>query len=716
MSGSVPLLRGSWVRRRLLLPFALLVLVVSAALVAALSLADTRTAVRVCLPMLVLAVAGLPGLGAELAEARRAELGIAAVRGVHGLGLSRLLLPEPLLALLVGALVGNVLGIGLARALAQVRGLRQDSPWTTAGVLAQLVVLALLLAGLALGTRGQARRPLFEQVSVMVRRRPASTTLAFAALLVLTAAALAGYRSRTGAAADGDWLVAAGPGLCALAAGGLTLAVLGLLARLLPGSSSSDLARWLATRSMARRRDRRRPQVLGVAAAVLALFALLASASVSSWVGENARLRNGAALRIPVHMGGLAALELTHEVDPDGRWLMAAQVVADTSDPAQRLVLLDTARYRRVAAPALANTAAGGLDHLLGKLRRGPSVPLGDGPTVTLTGRIVDGPVPAALRVRLDHVDPAGGFQGDQFRVPVSADGTFDWTGRLAECAQGCAPTALGVQPVGVTDTVQLHFDRIGVGGTGITDLEWASDETGYANLDKGNRLLHSDSGLDLGVSRFGFGLTLARSPLDVVSSGRIQVRGDATLPGTGGALREPVDVGHVTALPFVVAGGVLADLPRAAVGAGPTPVSAQVYVLARDDTPASVLRRLPGADAVVDLDAAADDLRVTSKASRATLYAAAALAALLVGLAQLLAQSARTAEARDRERADLRRVGVPDRVLTRARRLELVATIGTGAVVAVAGALVAWWLFGDTLALVDPPAFTPAPTRGGLW
>ena len=51
-----------------------------------------------------------PSIGAELAVARREEIGLARLRGIHGLRLWRFLLVEPLLAIVLGTLLGLVVG------------------------------------------------------------------------------------------------------------------------------------------------------------------------------------------------------------------------------------------------------------------------------------------------------------------------------------------------------------------------------------------------------------------------------------------------------------------------------------------------------------------------------------------------------------------------------------------------------------------------------
>ena len=61
-------------------------------------------------PLLLLGAVAVPSIGAELAVARREEIGLARLRGIHGLRLWRFLLVEPLLAIVTGTLIGLAVG------------------------------------------------------------------------------------------------------------------------------------------------------------------------------------------------------------------------------------------------------------------------------------------------------------------------------------------------------------------------------------------------------------------------------------------------------------------------------------------------------------------------------------------------------------------------------------------------------------------------------
>lgn len=722
MSGAAAFVSGCRARRQLLAPYGALVALVTGVLVVSLATAPTGTALRLCLPLVVLAVTGLPGLGAELAEARRSETGIAGVRGVRGVQLLRMVVPEPLLVLLLGTSLGCGLGAGAARWL----GHRDDLPlprawaWSDSALLG--VVLVLLLIGVVLGSRALLRAPLFDQISPVRRRGPASRAATFVALLALGGFALAGYRSRHGGTAGEDWLVAAGPALGGLVAGALAVLALhavGALGRLARGSR---LSTWLALRALAAGRDRRRAVVLGVAAGSVALFALSGASAVGGWVSQSARLSNGAELRIPVDLSAVGALQLTRRVDPHGRWLAAAEVTSASTDSTQRQVLLDTTRFSRVLGPTLRSTAADRLGDQGPRLRRGPAVVIGPvgspSTTVAVRGRVLSGPLSGqrhgSVLVEVNYL-AASGTLSTGTGVARTGAGTLAGTIRLDDCGSGCAPTSIAFQPGAQLRGAVLRLGAIRLGTTSLLDLPWQV-AAGTFGEDAG-----ADAGRDpAGRLRLRLGadvimLRLDESPLDVVSTADMRLAPDATLPGTGGARRAPHVVAELPALPFVHAGGLLADLARGALGGSSTPPGSSVYVLARGDTPASVLRQVPASGTPRDVADAEDALRREVNAGAAGLYLLAGLAALLAGGLHVITVAGRTRSARARTQRDLGRVGVTAAVRRRALAQERVV-VGTAVLgFVVLGWVVSWWLFGDTLSLVRVPA-NGLPLRDTLW
>lgn len=718
MTGSGTFVRGCWVRRQVLLPYAAVTTLTTGVLIASLGLTTTTVALRLCLALLVLGVTGLPGLGAELAEARRRETGIAGVRGLRGLALLRLVVPEPLLALFLGAVAGAALGVGVAHWVAGRGTPTEHLAWTWSDSTLLGAVLVMLLAGVVVGSRALLRQPLFEQISPVLRRLPPSRATTFLALLALVGLALAGYRSRQDLGAQDDWLVAAGPALGGLVAGGfavLALGAVGALGRLVRGSR---LSTWLAVRALTGGRDRRRAVVLGVAGASVALFAISAGSAVSSWVHQTARLTNGAALRVPVDLSAVGALQLTHRVDPEGRWLAAAQVTSDSTDPSHRQALVDTSRLVRVLGPALDGTGADRLADVGARLRRGPAVAIGPAgsrtSTVRVRGRVLSGNGRGHVVVAVNYIDGSGTLSTSE-GVLTSRTGNLAGEIRLEDCRSGCAPNSINLQPDRHLRGATVQLDTIRLGAVSLLPLPWQVD-TGDGGATSGADAERDPAGrLLLALDTDVAVLHLDQAPLDVVVTPTVHFASDTTLPGTGGAQRTPHVVAQVPALPFVGGGGVLGDLARGALGGSSTPPGSNVYVLARGDTPDRVLRQVPASGAARHIGDAEVTLRHDVRAGQAGLYVVAGLAGLLAAVLHIIAVAARTRAARRRERRDLGRVGVSAAVRRRAHWQELTAVATVVVVLAVAGWVVTWWLFGDTLALVRLPV-NGLPLREDLW
>src|SRR5690242_4111187 len=105
-------LRGTWARRGTLLPLFALVAVVVAGVVVVLGLAAAaHTSWSLAMPLILLGLVAVPVTGRELASVRRGEIGVARLRGVVGPQLYAVLGAEPLLVIVVGAVVGVGLGI-----------------------------------------------------------------------------------------------------------------------------------------------------------------------------------------------------------------------------------------------------------------------------------------------------------------------------------------------------------------------------------------------------------------------------------------------------------------------------------------------------------------------------------------------------------------------------------------------------------------------------
>ena len=213
---------GARARRGPLLTLAAMAAVVVAGTVTVLGFAAAAgTSPWLVLPLAVIGALAVPAAGHELAVARREEIGLARLRGVHGARLVVFMLAEPLTAILAGAVAGVALGVA-GTWLATWRWL--DAPEVAlAGSTPAAVgaVVAVGLLGVFAGMASSRSEPLSDQVSIATRTRPASTAATFGSVLILVAAVIAVYRSGRGT--DPDWVVLAGPALVGLAAGQLTV-------------------------------------------------------------------------------------------------------------------------------------------------------------------------------------------------------------------------------------------------------------------------------------------------------------------------------------------------------------------------------------------------------------------------------------------------------------------------------------------------------------
>ena len=688
-------LRGAWARRRVLLPLVVLSATVVAGAVATLGLArEEGTSRLLVVPLLVIGAVAVPASARELALARRGEIALARLRGVEAGELQALLLVEPLLALLAGGGLGVALG-----ALAGPLG--TDAALAAAGVVA--VALLAVLAGAA----ATLREPLAAQVSPAARPRRTSVAGVFGSVLVLVAALVAVYRARQGGD-EPDLVVLAGPALVGLAAGQLVVWLVRLLARLAVrrgggGVGGGGLPGFLAARRLARLPEAAGAVRVLVGAAVVAALAVSGAVQVGDWADDEARLRVGAPLQVPLEgADALDVLALTRSLDPEGRWLMAAVLVPGPGGVAARRVFLDTARYDAVVGDLLAGTPAAAVaDHLDDLAGAAPSAATGDRIAVTVAG--VSARRAGVLRpvVEVGYRDDSGAGARVRLEAAVGPDGAPTRVeADLPGCARGCQVTSLSLgRPTG-TSPLPWVLTGLEIGG--------ADAFAGVPRSVDNGVLAPAGETAEVEVGAAG-----AATPVLATASVPAPERGSVQSPGGDERPTEVLDV--LPALPLVEADGLLVDLPTAAAGAPPTVPAAQVLVLARADTPDGVLAGLAaaGGGAPVTLAAARDAVEEESGAAQARVYALMAGFCLVVALLVLLTSVTRQRDDWRRDAAALRVTGLDPRTVRRSGRLE-VAVLGTATAAAVlAGAVVAVRLLLGELALVDVPVHAVALRTG---
>ncbi|GAA2134343.1 ABC transporter permease [Nocardioides bigeumensis] len=745
--------RGARVRRGTLLTLLAMTAVVTAGLVTVLgfgevllsSAADGETPVSISrwlsLPLLVIGAVAVPAVGHELALARREEVGLARLRGMHGRRLVTFLLAEPFVAIVLGGIVGLVLGLAgtwlTTRFWLEEAGVA-ISAWTSG---AAVVVVLVATAGVALGMAAASREPLSDQVSIATRAKPATAAALFGSVVVLAAAGIAVYRA--GRETDPDLVVLAGPALVGLAAGQLTVWLLRGVARVATArTTGSALPAFLATRRVGRGADRGTALRLLVAAGAVGTLAATGAAGISGWTDDNARLTAGAPTRVDLdELNAREAVTLTEELDPNGRWLTAA-VYVDDDNPLRRRAFVDTERYVGIIGDFYSGTPA---DDVVagaeGLAIDSPDPLVGDTVEVVADGipyrldnasAVFGGdapPLDGAVEVTIDYVATDGTPGTSILVLRARADGGTVSAGEpLENCADGCVVRQASVETgivfqgdffvVGDTRFNEASGSRstqlrtLRFGDTDLTQVPWRvveidslrKDERGSVQPDEGGGLLVRTA-ID-GTVRADLGGVDRTLPLLVTAGLDFGETGPVVL-GPGGDDNAAEVVSTLPGLPFVEGSGMLADLPSVLYGSGPTIPGADVMVLAADDTPASVIARLREAGGTVrTLEEIETADRLATGAVTARVYAVLAGCCLSVALLAFIASAARQRAAYRTDVAALRVVGVPPGQIRSAGVGELALLAGIAVVAGTGAGLIASRLLLDALPLATVPEF----------
>ncbi|WP_340538661.1 hypothetical protein [Nocardioides sp. GXZ039] len=621
-----------------LLHLAATVAVLTGAVLVAVAAAGPEGRVTGAVALVLLGLVVVPSSALELARRQRAEVTLARVRGASVLVLARVALGRPLAAVVLGTAAG--MGAGTA-----VVSWRSDA-WALTGSgagspLTWSAVAAAVSLALSLGTCAWAAREPLSVALVRPHWRPggrgvgALDAVTVAALVV--AALLVLYRSRSD---DGGVLVLAGPALLGIAAGQVLVVGLRRLAPVAVGTDRPTAALLALRRVFGGDHGGRTRAV--VAAGIVLVAAISAAVAVHDWADRSARIDAGAPVRLPIDDDALSVLEITRELDPEGRWLMAGAVTASRAEAEQRTVWLDLERYERVAGDFLSGTGFGLSTGSIDRLRDAAGVALVSGTEVTATRADATKPVTLTLTYRDDDdvtatatIDLAAGARGGSAKV--------------LGCTTRCVVVSLGADAP--TEVTELRL-----GEHDLAAEQWG----GAVPLDPDTPSVPSAGA--------------AAEP--VLTAGRPEwPETGPAVAGIGGGSRSAEVIGRPEALPLVAAAGSLADLPVALAAAPASVPDVDVLVLAREDTPDEILTALAEAGAEPPVRFAASDAEVVLGPARAgerrTLVVVAVGAALLGALALLAGRRRRALEAR-RESAALRLIGLPPALERRARVLEL--------------------------------------------
>ncbi|WP_134767539.1 hypothetical protein [Nocardioides sp. 1609] len=658
-------------------------------------------------PLLLLALVVVPVPTVELARRRRAEVALVRVRGAG---------PGRLLGAVAGPAVGAVLvgaAAGAAGGLAGASLLREpwdlpaapgSSPWVWGGVAATVALLTALA-----GCAAVAREPL---ATALVRpgwRRAPGVADVVVGVALLVAVAVVVQRSRGGAPGDGGAptggdLVLAGSAVLGVAAGHALVTGLRALVPAVAADGRST-AVLLALRRVVAGDQRARTRAV-VAAGVVAVAALTAATAAGGWADRAARLDQGGPVRVALaDTDALSALLLTRDLDPEGRWLMAAAFDASRDEPELRIAWLDLARYDRVSGDFLAGSAAD-VGPETDSLRAAPAVAPVTGDAVTVTRAGADRPVTVTLSFLTDDAGL------DTASVALGA-GEATGTAEVSTCPRACVV-------VGLTATAPVEVTALGLGATDLLAAAWTSaGTTAGSTTGTSRRTTDQTTGGSLALGPAApLAPSAATTAIPVLTAGRPSwPDAGPAVPGIGGGSRPATAAGDRTALPLVGAAGVLADLPTALAGAVDSVSGVQVLVLARADTPADVLAGLrdAGGDPVTfgGGEAALEGPWAAERHARSVV----AVGAGALGLLVFLAGRRRRGLAARREHAALRLVGVPGPERRRADVLEAAVLAGaTLAATAGAGYLAAVTVVAATPLVPAGPARPPIGSTVEPW
>ena len=606
------------------------------------------------------AVAGMLALYGAVALAEQSartvadrshDIALARLRGLHGSGLVTFA-AAPLLAVsLVGIGVGSVVGTRFAAWIAD----RWNVSYSL-GTREVVVAVGILLGAwvtISIVSAAVIRRPLVEALSTNPRRHASSWVTTFLELLVVAGACLAVYEAHR---SESGWVPTIAPALVALAAGQLVMWLLTLTPRL-----GRRLGLSLTSRRLRRDPDPGSMVRVLVAAAVLLAVTLTGGRAAADWRDDAGRLQAGGPLVVPFGAGALRAYAASHDADPQGRWLMAAVTVNDL-DPAARRVFVDTRRWDAVVGDFVSSTSAAGATALMPRLTEEDEPILMTSDTLSVEVTSVAGRSGAVV---VTYLSDAGYLHTSRVRVT----GPGPATAPLGPCRVGCAVVS-----------VTLQGDAFDVARVAAGDVRILGSATHRSGGPTTALTAGQDSEIPQALATAG----LAR---------------DTSIAGVDGQTVSMHVVDPVGAVPFVGRSGALLDLGRVLLGAVGTIAGAQPVVVARADTPASVLARLgqDGGGRVAAYAAVADRLDATPEARADSLALLVAIGVALVALAHLLSWLVAQVGPRRAEVAGLRAAGVRPRSVRRAYVVE--ATI-LAALVLVAAAVAA---AATTIALLKP-------------
>ena len=312
----------------------------------------SRVMIAALTPLVLLTLLLLFALVSTAAQARRTHVALAKLRGQSRAQVLRFALAEPFLVVALAVPVGVAIAVGTAQVVA--RGwLHPGIPVSLDGpaVASLLAVVVAALVASTVAALGVIREPLSASLAASVRPRPASrVSLVLRSAVVAVALAAVGNLVTSGDQSS-QLLALLTPMLVALAVAVGGAGLLRLLGRLWMRRtvSGGGTAAYLASRRLGRRQDVTNLMVPLLLAAAVLTFAASTTATSDAWRVARADAEVGAARSYIASSSPGRLLQVTREVDPEGRYVAAA-ATNTAGDDMSRSVFVDTSRMGRVMA------------------------------------------------------------------------------------------------------------------------------------------------------------------------------------------------------------------------------------------------------------------------------------------------------------------------------------------------------------------------------
>ncbi|BCB82030.1 hypothetical protein GCM10022251_52830 [Phytohabitans flavus] len=630
---------------------------------------------------------------------RRHELGLVALRGARRPVRWWLSAGESTLAILAGAPLGYLVGTLAVWLVARARFGGGELTLSADA----LPYAALATAGALLAALLAQRQQLASPVADLLRRVPARTgtwrsTAVEAIVVVLAVVAVFQLRGFEGELVGLSLLV---PSLVAVA---IALVAARLLMPLAGRLGTRALRRGrlgvaLGALHVTRRPGSHRLFVLLAVAVSLLGFAAMAVDVASRSRAERASVETGAdrvVTVLPVDAGKLLAA--VREVDPDGRYAMAAAVVPPATPAGRPMLAVDTTRLERVAVwrPEF-GPSPGDVTRLLRPATAEPYVLRG-----TRVTAVLDNPGQTEGRLRLAvSLRPLDGSPTERMTFGVLDPGVHTYTAEVGACAAGCR--LLGFDAI---------YERSGSEKTsmvirelpGLVSAEQLAT-SGWKGVFEGD-ITSGPGGLTVSATASGARQETwvlppdVPTPLPVVPVG--QLPDSVALTGLDADRPVPRVVSEATTLPRLGAHGLLTDLEyleRQTLGA--TRLT-QPQVWLRPDAPAGVADRLAEQGLVVTGDDTVAEARALldkrAPALAIWFHLLAAGFAVLLGLGGLALMAAVDRRRSTEDMRALRLQGLPARVVGRAALWSYLPVVAAALVTGAVAAVAAWWLAGGYL------------------